>query len=377
MKASTFNPLFPRHEKWWLRSLNIVSLSFSFILFLAFLAPYVPPSYFTWIAILGLGMPYLFWVNLTLIVFLSFFYWKKQGYFFLLLIFGFNQISNYYSFFPLSDKMDGKAVKVMTYNVHVFDMYSGKKGHQKRKKIISFFHRENPDILVLQESYKSDIPHFYNTKDTISLLNSYTHFAEDYLYKTNHQQYFGAIIFSRYPIIRQGTIPFPGESYNRCLWADIVIAEDTLRFYNMHLGSIRLQKSDYEMLGDKQGVEKYYPNAKSQSGILGRLALAFKKREEQSLLVKNHAEKSPYPTILAGDINDTPNSYSYGTLSGGLKDAHLYNRFGSGGTYQGQLPNFRIDYIFYPQNFGSTNYQIHQNNYSDHYAVSMDLILPN
>jgi endonuclease/exonuclease/phosphatase family metal-dependent hydrolase len=376
MKVGAYNPIFPSDTSWIIRLLNWLSLFASLLLFMAFFAPHIPPSSSAWVAILGLAMPYIFWISLALVLVLSFFQWKRQLYFLLVLFFGFTQLSTYFSIFPISDDIEGKKIKVMTYNVHVFDMYAGKKGHIKRKKIISFLQKENPDVLALQESYKSDIQGFYNTVDTIRELNDYPYIAEDYLFKNNHKQYFGAIIFSRYPILKKGSIPFPNESYNRCLWADIKVENDTIRFYNMHLGSIRLQKADYEAVGDDKGSKQYYPNSKSQQGILKRLSAAYLKREEQVHLIKGHAEKSPYPNVFLGDINDTPNSYSYSILSKGMKDAHLYNQFGSGGTYLGKLPNFRIDYLFYPDNFGSASYKIHPHNLSDHYALSMDLIIP-
>ncbi len=376
MKVGAFNPIFPKGTFWIIRLFNWLSLGTSFLLCIAFLAPFIPPSSSTWVAILGLAMPYIFWVSLFLVSVLCIFQWKRQLYFLLVILFGFNQLSSYFSFFPTSDEIEGKKIKLMTYNVHVFDMYAGKKGHVKRKKIIRFIQGENPDVLALQESYKSDIIGFYNTVDTICELNNYDYTAEDYLYKNNHKQYFGAVIFSRYPIIKKGSISFPNESYNRCLWADIKINEDTVRFYNMHLGSIRLQKADYEAVGDEKGSKQYYPNSKSQQGILKRLSLAYLKREEQVKLIKGHAKKSPHPNVFLGDINDTPNSYCYSILSEGMKDAHLYNKFGTGGTYLGKLPNFRIDYVFYPNKFGSKNYKIHKHTLSDHYPLSLDLIIP-
>lgn len=66
--------------------------------------------------------------------------------------------------------------------------------------------------------------------------------------RTRGDQYMGIAIFSTWPIIDQGTIQFPDELNNLCLWADIVVQADTIRVYTAHLASLRFGDQDYEFI---------------------------------------------------------------------------------------------------------------------------------
>ena len=87
--------------------------------------------------------------------------------------------------------------------------------------------------------------------------------------------------------------------------------------------------------------------------ILRKLKSAFVKRAKQVDALHEYISKSPYPVILCGDFNDTPTSYTYHTVRGGLRDAFVDSGTGMSGTYAGKLPSFRIDYILYDKKFKS------------------------
>ena len=55
--------------------------------------------------------------------------------------------------------------------------------------------------------------------------------------------------------------------------------------------------------------------------ILRKLKRAFLKRASQVEIIQEYVRRSPYPVILCGDFNDTPVSYTMGTLTNELKDA--------------------------------------------------------
>ena len=94
------------------------------------------------------------------------------------------------------------------------------------------------------------------------------------------------------------------------------------------------------------------------------------KRAAQAKLVKSHSETSPYPTILCGDLNDTPISYTYAHLSSGLKDAFYERGTGIGTTYSGKIPFLRIDYIFSSPVVKALTFQVIKEDYSDHYPIA-------
>jgi endonuclease/exonuclease/phosphatase family metal-dependent hydrolase len=100
-----------------------------------------------------------------------------------------------------------------------------------------------------------------------------------------------------------------------------------------------------------------------------RLKNGFILRAQQSQVVKNYINKSPYPVIVIGDFNDTPVSYSYRKIRKGLNDSFVKSGYGAGFTYRGNYPPNRIDYILYGNKLVSTYFEIKRVKYSDHYPI--------
>ena len=118
---------------------------------------------------------------------------------------------------------------------------------------------------------------------------------------------------------------------------------DTIRVYNIHLASNWFSQTDYSFMQNPTlETEELKKNVLS---IGERLKNSFAKRAEQVHAIKTHINKSPYPVILCGDFNDTPNSYAYQQLARGLKDAFVEKGLGIGRSYNGKFPSLRIDYI--------------------------------
>ena len=51
-------------------------------------------------------------------------------------------------------------------------------------------------------------------------------------------------IFSRFPIVRRGTIPFGKLTQNHAMWADLARPKDTIRVFNVHFQSMSMAESD-------------------------------------------------------------------------------------------------------------------------------------
>ena len=63
--------------------------------------------------------------------------------------------------------------------------------------------------------------------------------------------------YSKYPIIKKGTVSISGENINNvCIFSDIVILEDTVRVYNIHLASNTFDNKDYQFI-EKPTVGKF------------------------------------------------------------------------------------------------------------------------
>ena len=351
--------------------LYLVSAAVSAITLGSVLAGYISPDVFWPLALLGLLFLYLYGVNFILMAFWIF---KREKFFIVALIpfiAGLSTFFSYFNFFSASDGEGnkGKNMSVMTYNVRIFDLYNWSRNLETREKIIGMLHRENPDILCLQEFFTSnDVT--YNNLDTLkSILNaSHAHtLFPVFLYGTD---YWGIVTFSAFPIIKKEIVFSDRESANGCIATDVVVANDTIRIYNTHLQSVKLSYSNYKFV---KNIDEESAQAKLEGikQITVRLKKAFEKRAWQAETLASHIAACPYPVIMCGDFNDTPSSYSYKTIQKGLKDTFTERGLGISPTYIGLFPGLRIDYILHSEVFSSVSYTKLKDQLSDHYPVKV------
>jgi endonuclease/exonuclease/phosphatase family metal-dependent hydrolase len=257
-------------------------------------------------------------------------------------------------------------IKVMSYNVRNFDLYHWSSSSDVLDGIVEMISKAKPDIVCLQEFYNADTGKF----QTIQLLANdaglpYCHFEKKSMKKGRA---WGTAIFSRYPVVGQGTVKFDNKTQNSCSYADIKIDSVTVRVFNIHLQSIYLSKQDYQYLEDIS--EKQEVLVKPTREIFSKLKRAFIYRGEQALDIEKRILDSPHPVIVCGDFNDAPASFAYHILSNQLQDTFLERGWGIGPTYSGFPQIFRIDYIFADAFFHVMSYKTTCEKYSDHYPVT-------
>ena len=174
------------------------------------------------------------------------------------------------------------------------------------------------------------------------------------------------------PIVSNGTI-FKAKDSNGCLFADIQIGEQTVRFYDVQLFSNNVSDIADNLV--EQGTIVDDKAARSVGRMLARVRRTAINRAKEVELVKNHAAHSPFQTIICGDLNDIPVSYTYHTLHDGLQDAFQLTGSGVGTTYAGNIPALRIDYIFTSPNIVPVRCEVPHVPFSDHFPVVGDFIL--
>ena len=251
----------------------------------------------------------------------------------------------------------GDEVKVMTYNVGRFGAApKGMNTTQALNKVCEFVAREAPDVLCLQE---------FQTADTAAVgrILKYLPYRCHFFYGTS-KNFSGNITFSRYPIVDKGAITFK-DTHNLCVWSDLRINDVTVRVYNCHLQSNRLSFTNTIRRMGKRG--QFTDEVKN---VHERLADSNIKRSEQVGTIHDHIKACTIPSIVCGDFNDTPMSYTYHTLASGHKDSFADGGNGFGATYSVLWPLLRIDYILMPQNVSCDRTHITRVPYSDHYPVS-------
>jgi endonuclease/exonuclease/phosphatase family metal-dependent hydrolase len=98
-------------------------------------------------------------------------------------------------------------------------------------------------------------------------------------------------------------------------------------------------------------------------------------RAVQAATIQAQLAKSPYPTIITGDFNDVPSSYTYKQIKGKMQDAFLKKGFGIGATYMNLSPTLRIDYIMADKRWQVKGWESLDENLSDHHMIMADLQL--
>lgn len=333
--------------------LNNLSL---LLLLLSYISPYINPNIFWPISFLGLIFPILFIINFLFLV-----YWfiglrKQMWANIIVLLIGIQYISDYIGTHP-EKSTDQTTIKVLSYNVRIFNAYQWIP-NLKKETIFNFFKKEKADILCIQEFYAPEkIPNLNYTYHHIGL-------------QTKKSQWHMAI-YSNYSQINKATVNIKGQRMNNiCIYSDIIVIDDTIRVYNIHLASNWFKNSDYSLINNphKETIKK------DIKGIVHRMKTSYQKRADEVLTIKEHMNKSPYPIIVCGDFNDTPLSYAYQKIKGDLEDSFSSCGKGIGESFV-KIPGLRIDYIMHDKTFKSFNYQKQDEVLSDHYAISCKIKL--
>ena len=349
-----------------------------FFLLLSYLAPYVNPASFWPIAFAGLAYPFILLFNLLCVVFWLF---RKPVFAVpsvVAILVGWNVLTSFVGFRESTaievPKSSPDFVRIMTYNVHSFKKFGFQNEETIRDQILTIIRKEQPDVICFQEFFTRNRGK-YNFK---KLIKEILH-TEQYYFEPATDNGFEAIglaIFSKFPIVKKGSIRFDEmQRGNEAIYADVRFQKKTFRIYNVHLQSIKFQPEDYEYLHQTQ--EDIQTDMSSWRRIGGRLKRAFIKRSKQVALFKKHTSNCKTPYLLAGDFNDTPVSYTAHQMADGLVNTFKVKGSGLGVTYNGDFPNFQIDYILATPNFGVRNYRIIDKKLSDHFAVRADLELDN
>src|SRR5215831_19021311 len=358
--------------------LIIANFILAILFLLACLAPYLDPVKWWFISWLGFIFPILLFVLLVSILFWSFLKPKYAVLLLAVLFAGWKNISVFFSFHLPHDfkneKPDG-ALRIITWNVARFIELkrNNDAGSRTRLQMMEQLKQQNADVICMQEFYTSKIQDYYDNIGYIQKNLNYPYYYFNFL-EDGYKQYFSSIIFSRLPIIDSGTVFYPRPSSPEALLhIDVKLNTDTIRVFTTHLQSVQFKKSDYERINE---IKNYDDGIVSNSRtIFSKLKRGFVNRSIQANTIREQITQSKYPVIFCGDCNDIPNSYTYFTSRGTLKDAFLIKGSGIGRTFNSISPTLRIDYILASKEFSVLQFQRFARNLSDHYMLVSDLKL--
>ena len=325
-----------------LRWLNLVLI---FTTLFSYLSPFIDPSLFWPFSFLGMAYPWLLLLNILFII-----VWivLKNWYFLFSLaciLLGWNHFQSFVGFHS-ANPFSREDLTIMTFNSSGYQYIQQEK---KEKAFAALLEKENPDIICIQEAFTH-----LNPVDKKKFPFSYQP-ENKYL-----------IIHSKFPFTRQENMNM-GNTANGCIFVDVKIKGKTVRVYNVHLQSnmVTQDASKLSKEGDLQERETWL----GIRGMLGKVKRAAQIRAKQAKAINQHIAQSKLPSIVCGDLNDTPLSYAYAVFSNNLKDGFKEKAGGLGTTYNGKIPALRIDYIFTSSDIAIKSHTIIKEEFSDHYPV--------
>lgn len=254
-------------------------------------------------------------------------------------------------------------LRVMSYNVRLFDLYNWGKGNATRDSIFAFLATRQLDVVCFQEFFHTRDHNKIDPRKMAQQLPYGLHIHDRYMHEMHGIQFFGLLTLSRYPIVGRGSIAFSSDPNNFCIYTDVDTGADTVRVFNAHFASLRFQPEDYEAID--RG-----PDQKERRRLARRIASGYKRRASQIEEVASAVEQSPYLTVVCADFNDTPVSFAYRRMTRRLRDTFSGNHTGFGGTHIGLFPFLRIDYILADPGLNTHYFMIHERvDLSDHHPV--------
>jgi endonuclease/exonuclease/phosphatase family metal-dependent hydrolase len=349
--------------------LLIFNIAAVIALLMAYLASYLNPKLYFLAALSGLFYPYILLINVIFVILWLFRKWKFCFISLITIALGFNSFQRFYQFRGKDVPAETELIKVLSYNVQIFGLYNNT---DNQGNIIEFLQEEAPDITCLQEYCQENAskPKLLAAKDIKNAINAKDYYAYTPLSRNKYE--FGMAIFSKFPIINRGVISFDNVKTNHAIFADLKINEDTVRVYNVHFQSIFFGAEDYLFAQQAASTTDFTNDElkKNSIRILKKIKAGFAKRPAQVDEMVKHIKLSPYKTIVCGDFNDTPWSYTYKQMQNLLDDSFVNS--GKGRSYTviiNKLLSFRIDYIFHDKSFKSYGFTTKKLDYSDHYPV--------
>lgn len=332
------------------------------------LAGYIAPYTFTEFAVAGLLLPLTLLLDVILLI-----YWLIRKRWWILVTLGvlllnlefISSVLQLRFTSPDAPFSEEETIKIVSYNVRNFHAAHTSSTLSEISRLLQY---EKTDIACFQEYCEE--PDFAPPMSTaFPFLPVY---AASYNHITSYARY-GLAIFSRYPVLRMGEIDFH-SLYNRGMWADLKINEDTVRVFNVHLQttSVSRTRDDFARYRNQGNIEGQHSALQEMYDALKE---NFKIRASQAREIRQLIDTTLYPVILCGDFNDTPASYAYHTLRGDLKDG--FKDCGTGYTYtfRGIRKLLRIDFVLYSPSFQGKRYYSPQTRWSDHNPVFMEIQL--
>ena len=324
------------------------------LLLLSYLSVLVNPAKAWFFTLFG-----LLFIPLVLLT-LLFFLWalvrrsRMTGFLLVMLLPAFFLIGKYYQFKGPEPERE-PTLKVVSYNVGLFAHGRESDRMALADTVAAFLRSCDADVICLQEFY---LP---NAQDLEGWFRrQFPGYRADYYVLTGEKGHAGNVTLSRRPVLYKGKLDFD-KSTNLALHTDIQLDSTVLRFYNCHFESYNISLSGLvKSIGRKEDLVE-------DTGRKMRRSITQRPRQVDEVM--QDVDNCPVRSVVLGDFNDNPLSYTVFRLSRGRRDSFVQAGKGFGATYRSLWPLLRIDYILYPRDLEAVSYEVRKVKYSDHYPV--------
>lgn len=330
-----------------------VNICFGLGLLASYIAPWINPESFEYISLFGLFFPVFVLANILFVLYWIFKKTRNSIFSIICLLLGWSSIGGFIQF-GNSESSDKEAIKVLSYNVR--GLHIRKDDNTTINEMTAFFHNKQRDIDVFcfQEKGRTDE----------TLLHK--------IFPDHHYigSIYGIALFTHHEILKKGVLKIGGNT-GEAVWADIKFPTGTARVYSFHLSSNLISRKTDALLEDADLNEETWTGLK---GILRSYTGHSVKRKQQLDILMDHVRKSPHPVIMAGDMNDVPQSYVYRLFTKNRQDSFRVKGKGLGVSFGDTYPFLRIDYILPDHNFKILKHEVKNVPFSDHFPVRSHLI---
>lgn len=323
---------------------------------------HISPTTIPLAAGIGLGFPLLVAINIGFLLLWIFFGYKKM----IIGIVGFAICYlpvRMYVPFNIPKTPGDNALKVMSFNCYGFRGNAETEGDTDREAVVEYLVEQRADILCLQEVSMGAL----NEEQKQMLFTTYPYHMVNQRCEKGEM----VAILSQFPILSSDSIRYESKG-NLSMVYKLKVHGDTVVVVNNHLESTHLDLDDRanfrQMVKGNLESEDMKMESKSLLKTLGESA---KIRAGQAKMVAECvAANKGRKIIVCGDFNDNPVSYSYYTISQGLKDAFMSSGNGFGWTYCRNGMRVRIDHVLCSEQYKPVKCIVDsKNTLSDHYSV--------
>ena len=220
------------------------------------------------------------------------------------------------------------SLRVLSWNVTNFHIHK-----DTLQKAATFIRTLQPDIICLQER-----PH-ENLLAWETIQTAFPEYPYTLRNEEREDEVLNLAILSKYPL-SESEETYYTDTYNKSMAANVTAPQRKFRLHNAHLQTTQ------------HVFTRFIENAQ--------------RRNAQADQLKTQINSSGIPTLVCGDFNDTPCSYTYRKISFGMQDAFLKASEQWTGSFQPMGRWLRIDYILCSRDWQVQAYQLIENPWSDH-----------